>query len=263
MSTAFPGEAAVRGAGVAHAARTVLVTGGSRGLGLAISRTLAQSGFRVVAVARSQTSELAEAMREADGPAGGSLNFQAFDLAGLDGIHELVRSVKGEFGPLFGLVNNAGIGTAGVLATMPDQDIERLIHLNTVAPLVLTKYAVRSMMASGNGRIVNISSVVSFTGYSGLAAYAASKAALLGMTRALAREVGPLGITVNAVAPGFIATEMTHGLDAGQRAQIARRSALKRMAGPGDVADAVDFLLSEKARNITGTVLTVDAGGTA
>ena len=171
--------------------------------------------------------------------------------------------MKGEFGPLFGLVNNAGIGTAGVLATMPDKDIERLVHLNTVVPLVLTKYAVRSMMASGNGRIVNISSVVSFTGYSGLAAYAASKAALLGMTRALAREVGPLGITVNAVAPGFIATEMTHGLDAGQRAQIARRSALKRMAGAGDVADAVDFLLSEKARNITGTVLTVDAGGTA
>jgi 3-oxoacyl-[acyl-carrier protein] reductase len=111
--------------------------------------------------------------------------------------------------------------------------------------------------------VVNVSSIVSGTGYSGLAAYGATKAALVGFTRSLAREVGPLGITVNAVAPGFLDTEMTHDLDAGQRDQIKRRSALKRLAGTADVAAAVDFLLSEKAANITGTVMTVDAGSTA
>ena len=113
------------------------------------------------------------------------------------------------------------------------------------------------------GRIVNIASIVGFTGYSGLSVYGATKASMIGFTRSLAREVGPLGINVNAVAPGFIDTEMTHGLGEEQREQVARRSALRRLAEVDDVADAVEFLLSDKARNITGTVLTVDAGSTA
>jgi 3-oxoacyl-[acyl-carrier protein] reductase len=113
------------------------------------------------------------------------------------------------------------------------------------------------------GRIVNISSIVGSTGYPGLSAYAATKAALTGFTRSLAREVGSLGITVNAVAPGFISTEMTADLGEQQREKIARRSALKRMAVPQDVAAAVEFLMSDKAKNITGTTLTVDAGNTA
>ena len=119
------------------------------------------------------------------------------------------------------------------------------------------------MMAGRGGRIVNVASIVSFTGYSGLSVYGATKAAMVGFTRSLAREVGPLDITVNAVAPGFVDTEMTAGLGEQQREQIMRRSALRRLAGVSDIADAVEFLLSDKARNITGTVLTVDAGGTA
>jgi 3-oxoacyl-[acyl-carrier protein] reductase len=137
------------------------------------------------------------------------------------------------------------------------------VRLNTVAPIVLTKYVVRSMMIERAGRIVNIASVVSSTGYSGLSAYAATKASLVGFTRSLAREVGPLGITVNAIAPGFVDTEMTQELDQEERDRIVRRSALRRLAAPDDVAGAVEFLLSEKARNITGTTLTVDAGNTA
>jgi 3-oxoacyl-[acyl-carrier protein] reductase len=141
--------------------------------------------------------------------------------------------------------------------------IEEMVRVNTLSPIVLTKYVVRSMMADGAGRIVNVASVIAFTGYSGLAAYAATKASMLGFTRSLAREVGRLGITVNAVAPGFLATEMTHGLTDEQRQQIVRRSALRRLAEVEDVANAVEYLLSDKARNISGTVLTVDAGATA
>jgi 3-oxoacyl-[acyl-carrier protein] reductase len=146
---------------------------------------------------------------------------------------------------------------------MHDAQIENLARMNTVSPLILTKYVVRSMMADGGGRIVNVSSIVSFTGYSGLSVYSATKASIVGFTRSLAREVGRLGITVNAVAPGFLDTEMTESLGERQRDQIARRSALHRLADVDDVANAVEFLLGEKARSITGTVLTVDAGSTA
>ena len=243
--------------------RNVIVTGGSRGLGLAMTRTLADAGYRVIAVAR-KTNEEIEAARAAAGRDGrGAVEFRACDLSDVDSISPLVRSLRGDFGPIYALVNNAGLGTSGVLGTMRDSDIQRLIHLNTVSPILLSKYVVRSMMAHGEGRIVNIASVVAFTGYSGLSVYSATKAALLGFTRSLAREVGQLGITVNALAPGFIATEMTHDLDEKQRQQIARRSALKRMADPQDVARSVEFLLGEGGRNITGTTLTIDAGNTA
>jgi 3-oxoacyl-[acyl-carrier protein] reductase len=129
--------------------------------------------------------------------------------------------------------------------------------------MVLTKHIVRGMMADGQGRIVNISSITAFTGYSGLAVYAATKASLIGFTRSLAREVGRAGITVNAVAPGFVQTEMTKSLTEEDRERIARRSALKRLVDVEDIANAVDYLMGDGARNITGTVITVDAGNTA
>jgi len=122
---------------------------------------------------------------------------------------------------------------------------------------------VRAMMADGGGRIVNVASIAGFTGYSGLAVYGATKASMLGFTRSLAREVGRMGVNVNSVAPGFVDTEMTQGLKEDQRQRIVRRSALRRLAEVDDVANAVEFLLSDKAKNITGTVLTVDAGSTA
>jgi 3-oxoacyl-[acyl-carrier protein] reductase len=191
------------------------------------------------------------------------MTFQAFDLNNTRAIAELVASLRKQFGAIYGLVNNAGIGTSGMLATMRDDQIEALVHLNTVAPIVLSRYAVRSMMVERAGRIVNVASIVASTGYSGLSVYAATKASLIGFTRSLAREVGQLGITVNAVAPGFIDTEMTHEMSEEQRAKIMRRSALHRLPEAADIAAAVEFLLSEKARNITGVTLTVDAGNTA
>jgi 3-oxoacyl-[acyl-carrier protein] reductase len=191
------------------------------------------------------------------------LHFVSFDLGKIDEIPDLVRRLRKEFGPLFGLVNNAALGLDGALAMMHNTQIEQLVRLNTLSPIVLTKYVVRSMMSEGAGRIVNVASIIGFTGYSGLAVYAATKASMLGFTRSLAREVGRLGINVNAVAPGFMDTEMTHGLADDQRKQVMRRSALRRLADVGDVANAVEYLLSDKARSISGTVLTVDAGATA
>jgi len=242
----------------------VLVTGASRGLGLAIARRLAAADYRVLALARNRTGELKAAMEEsARRNSAQAMHFVAFDLAQIDAIAAMTKGLRREFGPIFGLVNNAGIGSDGILAMMPDARIEELLRVNTLAPIILSKYVVRSMLADGGGRIVNMASIVATTGYKGLSAYAATKASLLGFTRSLAREVGPAGITVNAVAPGFVETSMTHGMEASHRAQIERRSALQRLPEPEDVANAVEFLLSERAKNITGTVLTVDAGNTA
>ncbi len=243
--------------------QNVIVTGGSRGLGLAMARTLAASGYRIIALARGSTEELMAASRAAADSGSGAIEFRACDLSDLGGIAPLVKALRADFGPLYGLVNNAGLGTSGILSNMRDQDIQRLIQLNTVAPILLSKYVVRSMMSQREGRIINIASIVASTGYSGLSVYSATKASLIGFTRSLAREVGQLGITVNAIAPGFIATEMTHELDESQRLKIARRSALKRMADPIDVARSVEFLLGDAGRNMTGTTLTVDAGNTA
>jgi 3-oxoacyl-[acyl-carrier protein] reductase len=243
--------------------QNVIVTGGSRGLGLAMSRTLATAGYRIIALARGSTEELMAASRAAAEAGRGAIEFRACDLSDLDRIGPLVKALRADFGPIYGLVNNAGIGTGGLLSSMRDQDIQRLIQLNTVSPILLSKYVVRSMMAQRNGRIVNIASIVASTGYSGLSVYSASKASLLGFTRSLAREVGQLGITVNAIAPGFIDTEMTQELNESQREQIARRSALKRLPDPIDVARSIEFLLGEGGRNVTGTTLTIDAGNTA
>jgi 3-oxoacyl-[acyl-carrier protein] reductase len=202
-------------------------------------------------------------MQEAEVSYPGSFHFVPFDLAEIEGISDLVKSMRKDFGPIYGLVNNAGISFDGVLALMPTSQIEQLLRVNMLSPIVLTKYVVRSMMADGGGRIVNMASITAFTGYSGLSVYGATKASMIGFSRSMAREVGRMGVNVNSVAPGFIDTNMTQGLKDEQRGQIERRSALKRLADIDDVANAVEFLLSDKAKNITGTVITVDAGNTA
>jgi 3-oxoacyl-[acyl-carrier protein] reductase len=244
-------------------ARTVLVTGASRGLGLGIARQLVGSGYRVIALARQQTKSVTDAIAATKRARQGALHFVAFDLGKIDAIPELVKDLRKDFGPLFGLVNNAAVGHDGALAMMHNSQIEELIRINTLSPIVLTKYVVRAMMSERSGRIVNVASIIGFTGYSGLSVYAATKSSMLGFTRSLAREVGRLGINVNAVAPGFVDTEMTHGLTGEQRQQVVRRSALRRLAEVDDIANAVEYLLSDKARNVTGTVLTIDAGATA
>jgi 3-oxoacyl-[acyl-carrier protein] reductase len=241
--------------------RNVLVTGGSRGIGLAIVRRLAAAGYNAIAVARRDSKALLDA--QARLTAAGALHFRSCDLSAIDTIPTFVKALRDEFGPLYGLVNNAGLGTEGLLATMHNSEIEALLRLNVLSPVILTKYVVRHMMADGEGRVVNISSIIASTGYNGLSVYGATKAAAVGFTRSLAREVGKVGITVNAIAPGFTETELTRGLSDEQRQRIAGRSALRRLAEADDVARMVDYLLGEGGRNITGSVLTIDAGNTA
>jgi 3-oxoacyl-[acyl-carrier protein] reductase len=243
--------------------RKVIVTGGSRGLGLGIVRRLVCDGYCAIAVARQMNGALATAIETTEQSHPGALHFRPFDLGDVHEIPDFVKKLRKDFGPIYGLVNNAAIGSDGALAIMHNSQIEQLIRVNTLSPIVLTKYVVRHMMADGGGRVVNVASVVGFTGYSGLSVYSATKASLIGFTRSLAREVGRLGVNVNAVAPGFLETEMTQGMGDERREQVARRSALRRFPEVDDVADAVEFLLGSKAKSITGTVLTVDAGSTA
>src|SRR6201996_3268033 len=242
--------------------RNVLVTGGSRGIGLSIARRLAGAGYDVIAGARRESEELRAAMA-AFGAGSGGISFRACDLSDTDAIPVFVKSLRDAFGPLYGLVNNAGLGTEGLLATMHNSEIEALVRLNVLSPMILTKYVVRHMMAAGEGRIINTSSIIASTGYNGLSVYGATKAAATGFTRSLAREVGKVGITVNAIAPGFVDTELTQSLGAEQKQRIAGRSALRRLPQTEDVASMVEYLLGEGGRNITGAVLTVDAGNTA
>jgi 3-oxoacyl-[acyl-carrier protein] reductase len=241
----------------------VVVTGASRGIGLAIAARLAREGFAVAAIARKRSEAFDKAEAEAGNAGVGALRFEPFDLSEIDAIPAFVRELRARRGPIYGLVNNAGIGAEGLLATMANADIEALLRLNTLSPIVLTKYVVRGMMAEGRGRVVNISSIVASTGYNGLAAYGATKAAMVGFTKSLAREVGRVGVAVNAIAPGFIDTELTSAMTQIDRSRIAGRSALRRLAEPEDVAAVAAFLMGEGGRNISGAVMTVDAGGTA
>jgi len=198
----------------------VIVTGGSRGLGLSIVRRLICDGYCAIAVGRHMNDQLASTIEHAEQSHPGSLHFLPFDLGDIQEIPAFVKKLRKDFGPIYGLVNNAALGSDGALAIMRNSDIERLIRVNTLSPIMLTKYVVRHMLADGGGRVVNIASIVGFTGYSGLSVYSATKASLIGFTRSLAREVGRLGVNVNAVAPGFLDTEMTQGLDGEQPAHL-------------------------------------------
>lgn len=239
--------------------KTVIVTGATRGLGAAIARRLLRDGYKVVTTGRAETDDIVQ-MRAEHGTA---VVFEPLDLQATEGIAAFVKLVAKAHGPIFGLVNNAGVGLDGVLGTMHNSDIHRVMTVNAIAPMIMTKYVSRSMMIAGEGRIVNISSIIASTGFSGLAAYAASKASLEGFTRSLARELGRLNITVNAVAPGFMQTEMTGSLVGDKLESILRRSPLKRLASTDDAAGAVAYFLGKDGASTTGTVLTIDAGSTA
>ena len=239
--------------------KTVIVTGVSRGLGLAIAQRLTRDGgYRVIGLSRTLSPSYENLMASA----GDAVQFMSCDVGETEEIPALVSQIAKAHGPIWGLVNNAGIGTDGVLATMHKTDIESVLRVNLLAPITFAKYVSRTMLARRAGRIVNISSIIASTGFHGLSVYAASKAGLEGFTRSLSREVGKMGLTVNCVAPGYMETEMTGGLDDGKMASIRRRAPLG-LPETADAAGAVAYLLGPDGARVTGTVLTVDGGSTA
>lgn len=239
--------------------KTILVTGASKGLGLAIAaRVAADPAYRLVGLSRSLSDGFGALVEAAPD----RVHHRAFDAADIPAIAGLVGEITDRFGPVYGLVNNAGMGADGVLATQHASDIERVLKVNLEAPITLCKYVSRSMLSAREGRIVNISSIIASTGFHGLAAYAASKAGLEGLTRSLSRELGKRHITVNCVAPGYMETEMTAGIDPHNMAQIRRRAPLG-LARPEDAAGAVMYLLGPDGARVSGTVVTVDGGSTA
>jgi 3-oxoacyl-[acyl-carrier protein] reductase len=233
----------------------VLVSGGSRGLGRSLVEALLADGYAVSTFSRSETEFTRGLAR------GARCFFDRADAADPDALAGFVAAAVRCLGPPFGLVNCAGQAVEGVLPTMAPERIDGVLATNLAGAIHLTRAVLRRMLVGqAGGSIVNISSIIGQRGYSGLAAYAATKGGLDAMTRALARELGPRGIRVNSVAPGYLETEMTHGLDDAQRRQIVRRTPLARLGRPEDVVGAVRFLLSDASRFVTGQVLTVDGG---
>lgn len=235
-----------------------LVTGASRGLGRAIAEALGAAGATVVGTATSERG--AEAIDARLREAGVSGTGMALDVRDRDAVAAVVKDITGRFGAPTVLVNNAGITRDTLMLRMGDEDWDAVIDTNLSAVYRVSRAVLRGMMKARHGRIINIGSVVGLMGNAGQTNYAAAKAGLLGFTRSLAREVGSRGITVNAVAPGFIATDMTDELEGAQREALLQQTPLGRLGAPEDIAAAVCFLASAQGGYITGETLNVNGG---
>jgi 3-oxoacyl-[acyl-carrier protein] reductase len=238
--------------------RVVIITGGSRGLGAGLVRSYLESGDRVATCARSITPEV-EAWQQ-DPELADRFFFMPADLSQRVEAEAFVKGVVAEWDHVDVLINNAGVARDGILGLTSDDDIDTVIDLNLKGTLYVTRLVSRRMLARHSGTIVNVSSIVGRSGYRGLAVYSATKAALDGLTRALARELGSRGITVNGIAPGYLRTEMSHGLDEEQLQQIVRRTPSGRLGDPEDIARACQFLTDPRNTYLTGQILVVDGG---
>jgi 3-oxoacyl-[acyl-carrier protein] reductase len=238
--------------------RVALVTGGSRGLGAGLVQAFLDEGYCVETCARTATDTVGA--WEEDPEYKERFHFRATDVADPAEAERFVKEAADRWRRIDVLVNNAGVAREGVIGLFGDEALDEVVDLNLKGTVYVTRAASRVMLARRAGAIINISSVVGLSGYRGLSVYGATKAALDGLTRALARELGSRGITVNSVAPGYLRTEMSHGLDEDQLGQIARRTPLGRLGDPDDVARAVLFLCDPANTFLTGQVVVVDGG---
>ncbi|TQV87389.1 3-oxoacyl-ACP reductase FabG [Aliikangiella coralliicola] len=240
-------------------ARLALITGASRGIGKAIAENLGKSGFILAGTATSQAGadNITQAFADAD------LQGKGFvvDVSDPESIDRLMTELKAEFGKTPEvLVNNAGITRDNLLMRMSEDEWDSILNTNLTSVFRLSKVCLRGMMKARWGRIINIGSVVGTTGNPGQANYSAAKAALIGFSKSLAKEIGARGITVNVVAPGFIDTDMTQALDDGQKEKLSATIPLNRLGKPEEIASAVGFLASNGADYITGETLHVNGG---
>lgn len=235
--------------------RVALVTGGTRGIGRAIAAALRECGARVAIAGRDQGRAA-----EAAGQLGDDVRGYACDVADAASVTALVEAVERDFGQLDILVNNAGVTKDNVVMRLKDEDWDAVLDANLKGAFVAIRAASRGMMKRRWGRIVNVTSVVGLTGNRGQANYAASKAGLVGLTKSVAKELASRNVLCNAVAPGFIETDMTAALGPEQRAALQQQIPLERLGAPADIAAAVAFLASDHAAYVTGQVLVVDGG---
>ena len=239
--------------------RVVIITGGSRGLGEGIVQSYLDSGDLVATCSRSSTPVVDKWAGEFPD----RFLFETADLSKVEDAARFVNAVVEKWGRVDVLINNAGVARDGILSMFSDEDVDTVVDLNIKGTIYVTRLVAKRMLAKRSGYIVNISSIVGLSGYRGLAVYSASKAALDGMTRALARELGSRGIIVNGIAPGYLRTEMSHGLDEGQLGQIERRSPAGRLGEPADIARVAQFLTDPANTYLTGQVIVVDGGLTS
>jgi len=239
----------------------IIVTGASRGLGEVLVEGLLADGYRISSCSRASSDFIA---RTTAHPTYRERFFwKSCRVEDPSQVSEFVEAVaaRADGLPLYGLINNAGVAGEGILATFPAKDAARIVEINLLGAIYMARAVLRELLRSQeSGRIINISSIIGSRGYTGLAAYSASKAGMDGLTRSLAREVGRRGITCNSIAPGYLTTEMSKSLSAAQKAQIINRTPLKRLGTPEDVLHAIRFLLSEPAGFITGQTLMIDGG---